>query len=38
MDVGLGGLDVIVEVVTESLDVGDDFLASLWGEMSREEN
>lgn len=31
-------LDVVVEVVTESLDVGDAIVAALGGQVSREQN
>lgn len=34
----LGGLDVVVEVVAEGLDVGDDFGSSCSCQMAREED
>ena len=34
----LGGLDVVVEVVAESLDVGDDLVSSRSLQMAREED
>jgi hypothetical protein len=38
VDEGLGGLDVVVEVVTESLDVGDDLVSSCSLQMAREKD
>ena len=38
MDVRLGRLDVVVEVVAEGLDVRDDFFAAGWGEVAGEED
>jgi len=34
---GLGSLDVVMEVVAEGLDVRDNLIAPLLGEMAREE-
>jgi 3-hydroxyacyl-CoA dehydrogenase len=38
VDEGLGGFDVVVEVVTERLDVRDDLCATLHCQMTREED
>ena len=38
VDKCFGGFDVVVEVVSEGLDVGDDLCSSLHGQMAREEN
>ena len=38
VDVGFAGLDVVVEVVAEGLDVRDDFFAAGWGEVAGEED
>jgi hypothetical protein len=38
VDKGLGSLDVVVEVVSEGLDVGDDLCSSLHSQMAWEEN
>ena len=38
VDVGFAGLDVVVEVVTEGLDVRDDFFAAGWGQVAGEED
>lgn len=38
VDVGFAGLDVVVEVVAEGLDVGDDFFAARWGQVAGEED
>ena len=38
VDVGFAGLDVVVEVVAESLDVRDDFLAARGCKVAGEQN
>ena len=38
VNVRLARLDVVVEVVPERLDVGDDFAAALWCEVAWEED
>lgn len=38
VDVCLGGLDVVVEVVAEDLDMGDVFVAALGSQVTGEEN
>ena len=38
VDVGLAGLDVVVEVVAEGLDMGDGLLALGGGEVAGEED
>ena len=38
MDVSLGSLDVIVEVVAEGLDVRDDLVPPLRSQMTREKD
>lgn len=38
MDVCFAGFDVVVEVISECLDMRNDFCLSLWGEMSWEED
>jgi hypothetical protein len=38
VDVGFAGLDVVVEVVAEGLDVRDNFLAARGGEVAGEED
>lgn len=38
VDVGLRGLDVVMEVIAEGLDVRDDLGHSLRSKMPREEN
>jgi hypothetical protein len=38
VDVGFAGLDVVVEVVAEGLDVRDDFFAARWGQVAGEED
>lgn len=38
MNVGLRCLDVVVEIISESLNVADDFFSSLLRQMARKEN
>lgn len=38
VNIGFGGLNVVVEVVPESLDVRDDIRHALRGQMAREKD
>lgn len=38
VDEGLGSLDVVMEVIAEGLNVRNNLIAPLFGEMTREEH